>query len=106
MTVDPHPKARRGFSAMDPEKHRAISRLGGASHAAEQRPFSKSRELASAAGRKGGLGSAADSADPNGRSLDRFAPFEGQELTDYRNAVNAGFSAAEARALVLRSRRP
>lgn len=47
-------KARRGFAAMSPEKHRAIAARGGAGKAPEDRPFSKDRALASEAGRKGG----------------------------------------------------
>jgi uncharacterized protein len=44
----------RGFAAMSPERQREIARKGGMSVAPERRSFSQSRELASAAGRKGG----------------------------------------------------
>lgn len=47
-------KSRRGFAAMDPEKQREIARKGGASVNPASRSFSQDRELASAAGRKGG----------------------------------------------------
>lgn len=47
-------KSLRGFAAMDPEMQREIARKGGASVPPERRSFSQNRELASAAGRKGG----------------------------------------------------
>lgn len=47
-------KAKRGFAAMSKEKVRAIARAGGSSVPNESRSFSKNRELARAAGRKGG----------------------------------------------------
>jgi len=49
-----HP-ARRGFAAMDPEKRRAIARLGGAAVPADKRSFSLYPSLAASAGRKGGF---------------------------------------------------
>lgn len=48
------PKARRGFAAMNPERRREIARKGGASVPSEKRSFAKDRDLAAAAGRKGG----------------------------------------------------
>ena len=42
---------------MDPEKRRGIAALGGASVPREKRTFSKDRDLAQAAGQKGGLAS-------------------------------------------------
>lgn len=53
----PGTKARRGFAAMDPAKRREISKLGGASIAAEKRSFSQNKSLAVEAGRKGGANS-------------------------------------------------
>ena len=47
-------KPKRGFAAMDPERRRAIAKLGGAAVPAEKRTFSKKRNVASAAGTKGG----------------------------------------------------
>lgn len=47
-------KSKRGFASMDPARQREIARKGGASVPAERRSFSKDRDLASAAGRKGG----------------------------------------------------
>lgn len=44
----------RGFASMDDEKQREAARKGGASVPAEERSFSKDRELAAEAGRKGG----------------------------------------------------
>jgi uncharacterized protein len=50
------PKSRRGFASMSPEKRREIAKKGGKAVPAEMRSFSKSADLASAAGRKGGKG--------------------------------------------------
>jgi len=47
-------KSLRGFAAMSQEKRRAIASKGGASVPSEKRSFTKSRELAVSAGRKGG----------------------------------------------------
>ncbi len=47
-------KSNRGFASMDPEKQRAIARKGGQSVPDEKRSFSQDRDLAAAAGRKGG----------------------------------------------------
>lgn len=47
-------KSNRGFAAMDREKQRAIARKGGESVPNEKRSFSQDRNLAAAAGRKGG----------------------------------------------------
>jgi general stress protein YciG len=49
-----HKPARRGFAAMDKERQREIARKGGASVPDEKRSFSQDRDLAAAAGRKGG----------------------------------------------------
>ncbi|MDO1560325.1 KGG domain-containing protein [Brevundimonas sp. 2R-24] len=46
--------SRRGFASMDPERQREIARKGGASVPSEKRSFSQDRNLAAAAGRKGG----------------------------------------------------
>ena len=56
MAQDPPHKtpARRGFAAMDKERQREIARKGGASVPDEKRSFSQDRDLAAAAGRKGG----------------------------------------------------
>ena len=56
MDLDPNakPKSRRGFAAMNPERRREIARKGGASVPGEKRSFAKDRDLAAAAGRKGG----------------------------------------------------
>jgi general stress protein YciG len=48
------PKSRRGFAAMDKDRQREIARKGGASVPDEKRSFSQDRDLAAAAGRKGG----------------------------------------------------
>ena len=46
--------SRRGFASMDPARQREIARKGGASVPSEKRSFSQDRDLAAAAGRKGG----------------------------------------------------
>lgn len=47
----------RGFAAMSPERRREIARKGGASVPADKRSFSKDRDLAASAGKKGGSSS-------------------------------------------------
>jgi uncharacterized protein len=47
----------RGFAGMDQAKQREIASKGGASVPDEKRSFSQDRELAAAAGRKGGQAS-------------------------------------------------
>jgi general stress protein YciG len=49
--------SKRGFASMDEERQREIASKGGRSVPAEKRSFSQDRELASAAGRKGGQSS-------------------------------------------------
>ncbi len=44
----------RGFAAMNQDRQREIARKGGESVPDEKRSFSQNRELAAAAGRKGG----------------------------------------------------
>lgn len=48
---------KRGFAAMSPEKRLAIARKGGASVPSHKRSFSLNRDLATEAGRKGGVNS-------------------------------------------------
>lgn len=47
----------RGFKMMDPERRREIARRGGAAVAPANRAFSQNRDLAAAAGKKGGSAS-------------------------------------------------
>jgi len=47
-------KSNRGFASMDENKQREIARKGGKSVPPEERSFSKDRDLASEAGKKGG----------------------------------------------------
>lgn len=65
--------AKRGFAAMDPERQREIARKGGASVPDEKRSFSQDRDLAAAAGRKGGEASHGGGRNPReddeGRSV-------------------------------------
>jgi len=51
---EPKVKRKGGFASMDPEKRRAIARKGGASVPAAKRSFSRDKDLAANAGRKGG----------------------------------------------------
>jgi len=44
------PKVKRGFAALSPEKRREIASMGGKSHPADNRTFSKHRALAAEAG--------------------------------------------------------
>jgi uncharacterized protein len=48
------PKSKRGFASISPERLREIARKGGKSVPAENRAFSKPKDLAYEAGRKGG----------------------------------------------------
>ena len=48
------PKQKRGFAAMSVERRREIAHKGGSSVPSEKRSFSKNKELATEAGRKGG----------------------------------------------------
>lgn len=52
--MDDRPKARRGFAAMSKDRRVEIARKGGASVPDDKRSFSQDRDLAAAAGRKGG----------------------------------------------------
>jgi uncharacterized protein len=56
MTTSPT-KQRRGFACMSLEKRTAIARKGGSSTPGHKRSFAVNRDLASNAGRKGGVAS-------------------------------------------------
>ncbi|MFN3687526.1 general stress protein [Salinarimonas sp.] len=56
--------SKRGFASMSPEKQREIASKGGQSVPASKRSFSQNRELASAAGRKGGQSSTVNRSQP------------------------------------------
>ena len=47
-------KQRRGFACMDADRRREVARKGGASVPADKRSFTRDRDLAANAGRKGG----------------------------------------------------
>mgnify|MGYP001613957399 CR=1 FL=1 len=47
-------KPKRGFAAMSPDKQRELAARGGSAVPAENRTFSRNRDLAAAAGRAGG----------------------------------------------------
>ena len=49
--------SKRGFASLSPEQRREIASMGGKSVPAEKRAFSQNKELATKAGRKGGLAS-------------------------------------------------
>jgi general stress protein YciG len=49
------PKRKRGFALLSPDRQREIASQGGKSVPAEKRAFSIKRDLASEAGRNGGL---------------------------------------------------
>ena len=49
------PKGRQGFASMSTERRREIASMGGKSIPAAKRSFSRRPDLASEAGRKGGL---------------------------------------------------
>jgi general stress protein YciG len=49
--------SKRGFASISVEKRREIASKGGKSVPAEKRSFSQNRNLATEAGRKGGLNS-------------------------------------------------
>ena len=57
LDSDNTPRSRRGFAAMDPDRRREIARKGGASVPGEKRSFTRDRDLAANAGRKGGSSS-------------------------------------------------
>ena len=46
---------RRGFGSMSPERRKELATKGGKAIKPENRAFSRDRELAAKAGRKGGL---------------------------------------------------
>jgi general stress protein YciG len=52
--ADGNGTSKRGFASMSPEKQREIASKGGKSVPSDRRSFSQNRDLASAAGRKGG----------------------------------------------------
>lgn len=54
MTTDIKPRQRRGFACMTPERRKEIAQKGGASVPSHKRSFSRDRDLATSAGRKGG----------------------------------------------------
>lgn len=58
LSVDGHADEtsplKRGFATMEGTRHRAIASKGGSSVPTEKRSFSRDRELAVRAGRKGG----------------------------------------------------
>ncbi|HWK39297.1 MAG TPA: KGG domain-containing protein [Hyphomicrobium sp.] len=62
------PNQERGFAGMDERKQRDIAAKGGHKVPDEKRSFSKDRELAAKAGRKGGHESGGNFANDRGRA--------------------------------------
>lgn len=60
MTTKKSQVRKRGFASMTPERRREIASKGGSSVKPENRSFSKDRNLAARAGRKGGLAPSED----------------------------------------------
>lgn len=48
------PKQKRGFAMLDPEQRKAVAAAGGRAVKPHNRSFSQDRDLAAAAGKKGG----------------------------------------------------
>ena len=46
--------SKRGFASLSPEQRKEVARKGGLAVCAKNRSFSRDRELAASAGRKGG----------------------------------------------------
>ena len=65
-----NPRSSRGFAAMDPARQREIARKGGESVPSDKRSFSQNRELAAAAGRKGGHESQGNFARDRARAVE------------------------------------
>ena len=68
----------RGFASMDEERQRAIASKGGQRVPNEKRSFSRDRELASAAGRKGGQARGRRAASPGASDVERPVIAEGE----------------------------
>ena len=77
-------KPKRGFAAMSPERQREIARKGGESVPPENRSFSRNRELAATAGRKGGEASHGHRADRDSLAQDR-AEVQRNDSADMQN---------------------
>jgi uncharacterized protein len=69
--------SNRGFASMDAEKQREIARKGGRSVPDEKRSFSRNRQLASEAGRKGGHSSHGNRQRLSKNDDEWFAPEDG-----------------------------
>jgi uncharacterized protein len=85
--------SNRGFAAMDHNKQREIASKGGASVPNAKRSFSQDRELAAAAGRKGGQASGGNFANNPQRASE--AGRKGGQASGGNFANNPG-RAAEA----------
>lgn len=80
--MDSEPKKLRGFASMTPERRRELARKGGFNVKKDDRSFSKSKELASAAGKKGGQKVAAEKRSfSTNRALAREAGKKGREAS-------------------------
>jgi hypothetical protein len=63
--------SNRGFASMDSDKQREIAKKGGQSVPDEKRSFSQNRQLAAAAGRKGGQASHGGGRQPSAEDRQR-----------------------------------
>lgn len=97
---DKRGSSNRGFASMDEEKQREIASKGGQGVADEERSFSKDRQLASEAGKKGGetrgatTGSSASGGSKEGES-DKPRGGSGNFAEDRERASEAGKKGGE-----------
>ena len=90
-------KSDRGFGSMDEDTQRDIASRGGQSVPDEERSFSKDRELASEAGKKGGQarggstsGSSAGRSDEDGENSETDRGGRGNFAQDPERTSKAG----------------
>lgn len=93
--------SNRGFGSMDEDKQREAASKGGQSVPAEERSFSKDRELASEAGRKGGEAKGGSGASQQSSGVeereasDRVRGGKGNFAEDRERASEAGRKGGE-----------
>jgi uncharacterized protein len=68
------PKLKRGLAAISPERQREITSMGGKSVPAESRAFTKRKDLAYEAGKRGGLATARNRSRTTTEAEQRKAP--------------------------------
>jgi general stress protein YciG len=87
--------SNRGFAAMDDDKQREIASKGGSSVDAEDRSFSKDRQLAAEAGQKGGQASHGGGGESPQGGEDAGAGRGGNFADDPERAAEAGRKGGE-----------